>query len=73
MKRSLTLVALLAVLTPTVDAANITGIQVYPPDVHLSTALDFQRFVVIASRDDGVTVDVTQQATAKLRTAVGEK
>jgi hypothetical protein len=46
--------------------SNLTGIQVYPPDINLSTKLDLQRFIVVASRADGVTVDVTKMATAKL-------
>ncbi len=46
--------------------SNLTGIQVYPPDINLSTKLDLQRFIVVASRADGVTIDVTKMATAKL-------
>jgi len=46
--------------------ASITGIDVYPPDVHLNTKLDHQRFIVVAARDDGVTVDVTADAAVKL-------
>ena len=30
----------------------LTGINVYPPDVNLNTKLDFQRFIVVASRAD---------------------
>lgn len=44
----------------------LTGINVYPPDVNLNTKLDFQRFIVVASRADGVTMDVTKQAVAKI-------
>ena len=47
-------------------AANITGIAVYPPDVNLNTQLDYQRFIVVATRDDGVTLDVTKEAAVKL-------
>jgi hypothetical protein len=46
--------------------AKITGISVYPPDIHLTSKLDSQRFLVVANRDDGVTLDVTGQATARL-------
>ncbi len=47
-------------------AGNITSIAVYPSDVHLNTKLDTQRYVVVATRDDGVTLDVTAQSTVKL-------
>ncbi len=46
--------------------AKITGIAVYPPDINLTTKLDSQRFIVVATRDDGVTLDVTGQATSTL-------
>lgn len=49
--------------------AKIVGISVYPPDVKLHTKLDRQRFIVVANRDDGVTLDVTKQAVAKLADA----
>lgn len=39
-----------------------TRIDVFPPDVHLSTAADRQRIVVVAARADGVTEDVTAKA-----------
>ncbi len=35
-------------------------LAVYPPEIKLSTAADFQNVVAIAVRDDGVTLDVTQ-------------
>ncbi|HJT30851.1 MAG TPA: DUF1549 domain-containing protein [Pirellulales bacterium] len=44
----------------------IAKVEVFPPDVELSTNRDRQRFVVMATRDDGVTLDVTSQAQAKL-------
>jgi hypothetical protein len=44
----------------------ITGIAVYPPDINLSFQQDRQRFVVVATRQDGVTLDVTKQAQAAL-------
>lgn len=47
------------------DAA-IAKVEVFPPDVELSTNRDRQRFVVMATRADGVTLDVTSQAQAKL-------
>lgn len=63
------LAALLLVLAAPSAAwaeAKIVGINVYPPDVKLNTKLDRQRFIVVAKRDDGVTLDVTKTATAKL-------
>ena len=57
---------ILACLTSSAWAATITGLAVYPPDVNLNTRLDYQRFLVIASRDDGVTMDVTKEAAVKL-------
>ena len=46
--------------------AAVTGINVYPPDIDLNTSRDYQKFIVVATRDDGVTVDVTAEATVKL-------
>ncbi len=37
-------------------------IDVYPPVVHLNTSLDNQPVIVVATRDDGVTRDVTAEA-----------
>jgi hypothetical protein len=45
---------------------TITGIQVFPPDINLHTKADLQRYIVVALRSDGVTLDVTAQAQAKL-------
>lgn len=46
--------------------SQVTRIDVYPPEVNLSTKADLQRYIIVATRDDGVTLDVTAQATAKL-------
>jgi hypothetical protein len=48
------------------SAQQITALNVYPPDIQLNTKLDLQRYVVVATRDDGVTLDVTSQAAVKL-------
>ncbi|NUQ63425.1 MAG: DUF1549 domain-containing protein [Pirellulales bacterium] len=45
-------------------------IDVFPPDIHLSTAADRQQFIVVATRADGVTEDVT--AKAKITLADGK-
>jgi len=50
-------------------AANVTRIDVYPPDIKLNTKLDFQRLIVVATRDDGVTLDVTNAAAVRLADA----
>ena len=47
-------------------AAEVTRIDVYPPDVHLNTQRDSQRVIVVASRDDGLTLDITGDAELKL-------
>ena len=47
----------------------IAKIDVYPPDVHLSTTADRQNFIVVATRTDGVTLEVTAEATATLADA----
>src|SRR5256885_8996470 len=45
---------------------KIATLAVYPPDISLTTKADLQRFIVVATRDDGVTLDVTEKATVKL-------
>jgi hypothetical protein len=35
-------------------------------DVHLNTQRDYQRVIVVASRDDGVTLDITRDAVVRL-------
>jgi hypothetical protein len=47
-------------------AGTIVKIDVYPDDISLSDRADYQRYIVVATRDDGVTLDVTAQATVKL-------
>jgi len=42
---------------------TITRIDIYPPDIYLQTAQDRQSFVVVATRADGVTEEVTAKAT----------
>jgi hypothetical protein len=41
-------------------------VEVFPPDIHLSTARDRQTYIVVATRADGVTQDVTAQASVTL-------
>lgn len=60
------LVALLAIATTAFADNTIVDVKVYPPDVHLSTKVDLQRFIVVATRKDGVTLDVTAAASVKV-------
>jgi hypothetical protein len=48
------------------DAPAITRIDVYPPDVNLTTSADRQSFIVVATRADDVTLDVTDAAEVSL-------
>jgi hypothetical protein len=50
-------------------AGTIMEINIYPEDINLTNAADYQRYVVVARRDDGVTLDVTGLATVKLADA----
>jgi Protein of unknown function (DUF1549)/Protein of unknown function (DUF1553) len=48
------------------SAAPLQGLAVYPADVRLATARDRQSFVVQATYADGITRDVTNEATVTL-------
>ncbi len=37
------------------------SLAIYPPDIKLSTAADFQNVIAVARRTDGITLDVTDQ------------
>lgn len=45
------------------DQARWKEISLYPNAIQLNGSQDFQGVVVVATRDDGVTLDVTQQVT----------
>lgn len=49
-----------------VKPAKQALVAVYPPSVSLNSGRDFQSFVAMVTRPDGVTVDVTEQAEWKL-------
>jgi hypothetical protein len=69
MKRNLWLLGVVlfsGVLATGVDAAEVTRIDVYPPDVQLETTRDRQPVIVVATRDDGVTLHVTGEAKLAL-------
>ncbi len=61
-------IALVALtLTTSVDASNsIVKVELYPGEITLKTNADRQRLVVVVTRDDGVTMDVTEQASLKI-------
>ncbi|MBL9085181.1 MAG: hypothetical protein JNK76_25470, partial [Planctomycetales bacterium] len=48
------------------DPKAMVKVEVFPPDINLNTRRDRQRFVVLATRADGVTLDVTKEASATL-------
>src|SRR5438874_3329457 len=66
MRLGLIAAAALSVAVAASAEDKLTSLAVYPPDINLNTNADSQRFIVVATRDDGVTLDVTAQATAKL-------
>lgn len=44
------------------DEPKPIDLAVYPPDVRLDSAVDKQSILAVVTRDDGVTIDVTDQA-----------
>ncbi len=46
---------------------HVASLAIYPPDIDLTSQQDTQRFIVVATRDDGVTVDVTKSATINIK------
>ena len=55
------------------DEPKIASIKVYPPEVNLNTAQDLQRFIIVATRENGVTVDVTHRSQVALANAAHAK
>jgi len=64
--RSAACFALLWLAAGPAVAQEIERINLYPPDVQLTTAKDRQSFIVVATRTDDVTLDVTDQVEIKL-------
>lgn len=52
-------------------AERFVELALYPPTVELHHAEAYQRMVVVATRDDGVTLDVTDKATWRLEEVGG--
>ena len=48
------------------DPKAVVKMEVFPPDVNLNTKRDRQRYLVVATRADGVTIDVTKDAQVSL-------
>lgn len=75
LNRNLCAVALIAlsILAGTQSAAVadtvVSKVEVFPPNVELSTSRDSQRLVVVGTRADGVTLDLTNQAQLKAANA----
>jgi hypothetical protein len=71
MQRTLLILTALTALGSSTALAQskVTRIDVYPPEINLTTKADLQRYIIVATRDDGVTLDVTAQAQAKLADA----
>ncbi|TWU23035.1 hypothetical protein Pla52o_25690 [Novipirellula galeiformis] len=47
--------------TPPANAAKKPEIAVYPPEIKLGSARDFQSFVAVLRRDDGITEDASER------------
>ena len=62
-----TIVAVLGLASPALaQQAALTKVEVFPPDVNLATARDRQSLVVQATYADGITRDVTREASLTL-------
>ena len=57
-------IASASVLVATVASGAPARLDVYPPDVRLHSGRAWQRFIVVATRPDGITEDVTGRAKA---------
>ncbi len=56
------LTTMLIASTGRAEAPVWESIAVYPTDIHLATTTDLQHVVVVATRSDGVTLDITENA-----------
>jgi len=50
-----------ATATPTSSAPRKPSLAVYPPEIKLGSAVDFQSFVAVISREDGITEDASDR------------
>ena len=65
-RTSLSLVVLLSVSSAIANEAALVKVEAFPKDVNLNTKLDRQSLVVQATYADGLTRDVTSEATIEL-------
>ena len=73
-RASILLLAAASFAAPDVRASDeIVSILAYPSVMQLDDQDDTQRFIVVATRADGVTLDVTSQATAVIADATKAK
>ncbi|QDV22841.1 DUF1549 and DUF1553 domain-containing protein [Aureliella helgolandensis] len=72
MLKTLTLIAalfatsILVAPSATAEEPKWTQLAVYPTDIRLDGSADFQNVIAVATRSDGVTLDVTEQAAWSL-------
>ncbi len=52
--------------TPAPQVAAWKSLAIYPADIKLSTAADYQNVIAVASRADGITLDVTDKVQWKV-------
>ena len=45
------------------EALNLSSVSIYPPQASLTTSADLQRFVAVATYNDGTTRDITNRVT----------
>jgi hypothetical protein len=45
------------------EALNLSSVTIYPPQASLTTSADLQRFVAVATYNDGTTRDITNRVT----------
>lgn len=66
LRKIIALVVTVSTFANITGAAEITAVDVYPPTIELTSQRDRQGYVVVATRDDGVTLDLTKLATATI-------
>ena len=54
---------------PAAAGSKAPQLAVYPPEISLNSARDFQSFIAMTRREDGVTLDVTEQVEWSLKSA----
>ena len=62
LRLSMPVLLLVACSSARADEPAWTSLAVYPQEITLATSADYQGIVVVVTRADGVTLDVTEQA-----------